>query len=176
MADLQRLQGAGVDYERDGQRRAILAALAQNDCGPQYRAQRRRAQQRGLVRHSVRSGLDLLARGGRRHAAAAAIAPCACAPATAIIFPISFSTSQDRFRDDERDLPAHVSGGRGELFSHRNPGEDMTQAISISGQLYTEMPNAFGYRKECNAACSCKRPGESWADALKHLDDRSDDA
>jgi hypothetical protein len=35
------------------------------------------------------------------------------------------------------------------------------------------LPNAFRYRQEFNADCSCKRPGDSWADALKHLEDRS---
>jgi Protein of unknown function (DUF2865) len=43
--------------------------------------------------------------------------------------------------------------------------------VSISGQPYSSLPNAFRYRQEFNSACSCKRPGESWADALKHLDD-----
>ncbi len=34
------------------------------------------------------------------------------------------------------------------LYSYRNPGEDMNQAVSINGQPYTEFPNAFRYRKE----------------------------
>jgi hypothetical protein len=33
------------------------------------------------------------------------------------------------------------------------------------------LPNAFHYRKEFTAACSCRRPGQSWADALKNADD-----
>ena len=53
-----------------------------------------------------------------------------------------------------------------------NPGEDISKAISINGQPYTALPNAFKFKQEYNPACSCKRPGESWADALKHLDDR----
>ena len=43
----------------------------------------------------------------------------------------------------------------------------MTQAVSLNGRLYTELPTAFQYRKALNPACSCRRPGESWADALK---------
>jgi Protein of unknown function (DUF2865) len=43
--------------------------------------------------------------------------------------------------------------------------------VSVSGQLYTALPNAYRYRKEFNAACSCRRPGQSWADALKNADD-----
>ena len=35
--ELDRLQAADYWPERDGQRRALMGALAQNDCGPQYR-------------------------------------------------------------------------------------------------------------------------------------------
>jgi Protein of unknown function (DUF2865) len=38
---------------------------------------------------------------------------------------------------------------------------------------YSELPNAFKFRQEFNAACSCKKQGETWADALKGLEDRS---
>jgi Protein of unknown function (DUF2865) len=43
--------------------------------------------------------------------------------------------------------------------------------VSLGGQPYTALPNAFRYRKEYSAACSCRRPGQSWADALKNSDD-----
>src|SRR5262249_25974747 len=39
------------------------------------------------------------------------------------------------------------------------------------GRHYTELPNAFAYRKVHNPACSCRGAGQTWADALKHLDD-----
>src|SRR5205807_1906144 len=52
------------------------------------------------------------------------------------------------------------------LFSYRTSGEDITQATSINGQPYSSLPNALKYRTEFNPACSCKRPGQSWADAL----------
>ena len=41
------------------------------------------------------------------------------------------------------------------------------KAVSLNGRLYTELPTAFQYRKALNPACSCRRPGESWAEALK---------
>ena len=41
----------------------------------------------------------------------------------------------------------------------------------MSGQPYTALPNAFHYRKEFTPACSCRKPGQSWADALKDADD-----
>src|SRR5947208_13763884 len=33
------------------------------------------------------------------------------------------------------------------------------------------MPNAFRYRTALDQTCSCRRPGESWSQALKNIDD-----
>jgi hypothetical protein len=52
------------------------------------------------------------------------------------------------------------------LFSYPTQGADITQATSINGQPYTSLPNALKYRTEFNPSCSCKRAGQSWADAL----------
>ena len=59
------------------------------------------------------------------------------------------------------------------MFAYRNPGEDMSQAVSISGQAYSSLPNAFKYRTEFNPSCSCKAPGQTWSDALKSIDDKA---
>jgi hypothetical protein len=59
------------------------------------------------------------------------------------------------------------------LYTHRNPGEDVNQAISTAGRNYSELPTAFAYRKSFNPSCSCKAPGQTWADALKQLDDQT---
>jgi hypothetical protein len=53
-----------------------------------------------------------------------------------------------------------------QLFSYRTAGEDVTQATSINGQSYSSLPNALKYRQSFDAACSCKRAGQSWAEAL----------
>jgi len=45
----------------------------------------------------------------------------------------------------------------------------MTQAVSLNGRLYTELPSAFQYRKAMTPECSCRRPGESWSQALKAI-------
>jgi hypothetical protein len=42
----------------------------------------------------------------------------------------------------------------------------MKSAMSISGRPYSELPNAFKYRQEFNAACACRKPGESWTAAV----------
>ena len=49
----------------------------------------------------------------------------------------------------------------------------MARAVTSSGRLYSELPNAFSYRKQFNAACSCRSPGKSWADALRQVDDQT---
>ena len=45
----------------------------------------------------------------------------------------------------------------------------MAQAVSLNGRPYTELPTAFQYRKAMDPACSCRRPGESWAQTLKAI-------
>ncbi|HYZ45539.1 MAG TPA: DUF2865 domain-containing protein, partial [Xanthobacteraceae bacterium] len=57
------------------------------------------------------------------------------------------------------------------LYTHRNPGEDVSRAVSTSGRLYTDLPTAFSYRKQVNSACNCRAPGQSWADALRQGND-----
>jgi hypothetical protein len=45
--------------------------------------------------------------------------------------------------------------------------------VSVSGQPYTSLANAFRFRQEFNPSCSCKPAGQSWADALKSIDDKA---
>jgi hypothetical protein len=166
-SDLQKLQGAGANYERDGQRRAILAALGRNDCGPQYR--QAAVQSRGLFDTLFGGNNSMFAPGtGSGGYRTVCVRTC-----DGFFWPISFSTSQDHFRDDEMKCQKMCPAAEVALFSHRNPGEDMQQATSLGGRLYTELPNAFKYRTSVDQACSCRRPGESWAEAMKNTETRS---
>jgi hypothetical protein len=81
-------------------------------------------------------------------------------------FPVSYATSPSRFAQDEKTCQRMCPATEAQLFSYRTQGEDIAQATSISGQSYSSLPNAFKYRQEFNAACTCKRPGQSWADAV----------
>jgi hypothetical protein len=85
-------------------------------------------------------------------------------------FPISFATVAGRFQDDERTCQRLCPSSEVILFAHRNPGEDVSQAVSLTGKRYTSLPNAFRYRQEYNASCSCKRPDQTWAQALRRTD------
>src|SRR5712675_1416677 len=49
----------------------------------------------------------------------------------------------------------------------------MNQAVSITGQPYSAMPNAFRYRNEFVPSCACKAAGQTRSDALKSIDDKA---
>lgn len=168
LGDLQRLQSAGVDYERDGQRRAVLAALGRNDCGPQYRAAAASPQGRGLFESLFGNNSMFSQHSGANTYRTICVRTC-----DGFFYPISFATTPGRFEEDARTCQRMCPAAEVVLFTHRNPGENVEQAVSSSGRLYTELPNAFKYRQEFNSACSCKRPGETWADAMKGLEPRS---
>jgi len=88
-------------------------------------------------------------------------------------FPISFATFPARFPDDEKTCKALCPAAEANLYAYRNPGEDMNQAVSISGQPYSSSPNAFRFRQEFNPSCACKAAGQTWSDALKTIDDKA---
>ena len=86
-------------------------------------------------------------------------------------FPISNSTSSTRFAEDEQTCQQLCPATEAVLYSHRNPGEDVAQAVANNGRTYKDLPNAFRYRREFIAACGCRLPGQSWADALGQIKD-----
>jgi hypothetical protein len=166
LSDIQRLQGNSG--EREGQRRGVLIALGQNDCGPQYRQ----------YANTGPGGFFENLFGGTP--AAAPDAPLAGTYRTLCVracdgyyFPISYSTVPTKFADDEKLCQRLCPATDVTLYSHRNPGEDVSRAVSSGGKVYSDLPNAFSYRKQYNAACSCRGPGQSWADALRQGDDQT---
>jgi hypothetical protein len=70
-------------------------------------------------------------------------------------FPISFSTVGSRFQDDESKCQNQCAAPA-ELYVYRNPGEDVEQMVSLTGEPYNNMKNAWRNRKEYVKGCSCK--------------------
>ena len=167
MGEIQRLQGNSAD--REGQRRAILTALGQNDCGPQYRRYANQGPGNFFENlfgvQTTPSGADVPLSGTYR---TLCVRTC-----DGYYFPVSYSTVPSKFADDERLCQRMCPATEAVLYTHRNPGEDVTRAVSATGGLYTQLPNAFSYRKAFNNACSCRMPGQSWADALRQPDDQT---
>jgi hypothetical protein len=175
-SNIERLQG-DPPPEREGQRRAILTALVQNNCGPQYQA--------ALGTEQPRSG------GGSLFESLFGSKPPPVAPSGDIggfspagnyrtvcvrtcdgfYYPISNSASPTRFAEDEKLCRQSCPATEAVLYAFRSPGGDINQAMSVSGQPYTALPNAFRYRQAVDSSCSCRRPGESWQQTLKNIED-----
>jgi hypothetical protein len=177
-ANLERLRAGsgGFSPERDSQRRSVLIALAQNNCGPQY-ANAAQAQGGGNFLSNLFGGNNA---GNPQGGPPSDLGPQSGTYRTVCVrtcdgayFPISFATVPARFPDDEKSCKALCPAAEAALYAYRNPGEDMNSAVSISGQPYSALPTAFKFRSEFNPSCSCKAAGQSWADALKSADDKA---
>jgi hypothetical protein len=178
-SSLQRLHGGGgFGDDRDIQRRSVLTALAQNSCGPQYANALNNGNGPGNFLTNLfgnnnpnpnpgAPGADV---GGPQSGTYRTVCVRSC---DGFYFPISFATVPGRFPDDEKTCKALCPAADATLFTYRNPGEDMSSAVSINGQPYSSSPNAFRYRQEFNPSCSCKAAGQTWSDALKNIDDKA---
>jgi len=163
--ELEQLNGGTT--QRAAQRQQLLVALGNNGCGQQYRSAALQGQQGGFFDR-------LFGGSGGGGLFSAPSEPMGGTFRTICVrtcdgyyYPISYATTPDHFRDDEQTCQRMCPASEVSLYTYHNPGEEVNQAVSLSGRLYTELPTAFSYRKALNPACSCRRPGESWADALK---------
>jgi Protein of unknown function (DUF2865) len=159
---LERLQGGTT--ERAAERQSLLIALADNGCGQQYRAAARAGQQGGFFDRLFGGGNIFTSPPGEMGGTYRTVCVRTC---DGYYFPVSFETTPDRFREDEQTCQRMCPAADVQLFTYHNPGEEMTQSVSLNGRLYTELPTAFQYRKAITPACSCRRPGESWLEALQ---------
>jgi hypothetical protein len=165
-SEQQRAQGSTTD--REARRRSVLIALSQNDCGPQYRSAAA-SHPRGIFESLFAPGA--LNAPGSDVPLSGTYRTLCVRTCDGYYWPISFSTVPGRFNDDARTCQRMCPAAQVVLYTHRNPGEEVAQAVSLNGQAYSELPNAFLYRKQYNANCSCRQAGETWAHALQHLDD-----
>src|SRR5262245_40789622 len=173
---LERLRSGGLGgADRENQRRSVITALAQNNCGPQYAAAARDQNQGpggffgsifGNNNATPVPGADLGAMSGTYRTVC--VRTC-----DGGYFPVSFATVQARFPDDERTCKALCPATEANLYAYPNPGGDMNQAVSTTGQPYTALPTAFKFRASHDPACSCKAAGQTWSDALKSVDDKA---
>jgi hypothetical protein len=155
------------------QRRSVLTALAQNSCGPQYANAAAAPGPGGFLNNLF---------GGNNNPAAPPVdlGPQSGTYRTVCVrtcdggyFPVSFATVPARFGEDENKCKALCPATEATLYAYRNPGEDINQAVSVNGQPYTALPNAFKFRTEFNPTCSCRAPGQTWSDALKTIDEKA---
>ncbi|MGA0531547.1 DUF2865 domain-containing protein [Hansschlegelia sp. KR7-227] len=180
---------AGQSGGGDPRRRELLIALARGQCGPQYRLVERR-----ITREAPQERKGFFATlfgGGQSEQTTEETviepemdesggAPRVSTYRTVCVrtcdgffFPISYQTTRNAFQRDDAICQATCPGTEAKLFAYGNPGSKIEFATAIDGQPYAKLENAFRYRKEFVAGCSCKPDGMSWAEALKGVDDKT---
>ncbi|MBR1271211.1 DUF2865 domain-containing protein [Bradyrhizobium sp. AUGA SZCCT0222] len=168
---LERLRSGGIGgADRENQRRSVLTALAQNNCGPQYAAAARSG---GSFIDNLFGNNTIPPPSADLGAPSGTFRTVCVRTCDGAYFPVSFATYQARFQDDEKTCKALCPATEASLFTFRNPGEDINQAVSVSGQPYSSLPNAFKFRTEFNPSCACKAAGQTWSDALKSIDEKA---
>ena len=168
---LERLRSGGIGgADRENQRRSVLTALAQNNCGPQYANAARGG---GNFMDNLFGNNTIPPPSADLGAPSGTYRTVCVRTCDGAYFPVSFATYQARFQDDEKTCKALCPATEATLFAYRNPGEDINQAVSLSGQPYSSLPNAFKFRTEFNASCACKAAGQTWSDALKSIDEKA---
>ena len=92
-------------------------------------------------------------------------------------FPLD-NTPDGRGGADEM-CKALCPGAEAAAYSMPGGDGDIDQALSMKGKPYTQLANAFKFRKSADPSCSCRKPGQSWTEALqkaeKMLDRHPDD-
>ncbi len=174
---LERLRGSGGSgsFERDQQRRSVIAALGQNNCGPQYANRGNQGGGGGFFETLFGGNNNNNNNAGQPNpdfgAPASTYKTVCVRTCDGFYFPVSYATTPARFGDDEATCKNLCPAAEATLFTFRN-NEDMTRAVSVNGQPYSSLPNAFKYRQAFNPSCACKAQGQTWAEAVKGVDDR----
>ena len=71
-------------------------------------------------------------------------------------YPIHYSTYGSMVGPDAEACQSSCAAPA-ELYVYRNPGQEIEQAVSLSGSAYMDLPVALRYRKEYVKGCSCKQ-------------------
>ena len=71
-------------------------------------------------------------------------------------FPISFSTTRNRFAADEAACEALCPGAPVDLYYHDDPRSASENMFSLNGVPYESHPAAFRYQLKYDKSCSCK--------------------
>jgi hypothetical protein len=80
-------------------------------------------------------------------------------------FPVSYSASGGKLDELQDMCRALCPNAEVALYTYA-PASDIDTAVAINGSRYMDLPNALKYRKALDPTCSCRKRGQSWADAL----------
>ena len=172
LASLQQQRGGLGGGDPSRERARIEAALDANGCRAARSAS---SPDLPALRDSDRSGLfdrlygdkprkqaDPAGEKGPRRSTAGNYRTLCVRTCDGYFFPVAYSSSPDSFDRDQKACEASCPGTDVELFRHRVPGEEAEQAVSArTGVPYTDLPNAFLYRKTDYSrpqSCGCNPP------------------
>ena len=159
LAELDRQrQMAASSQDHNSRQDALLAELARNKCGQQYEAaarQRSSDQSFGLWNdaESVAPGAGIP--GMENMPPGSTFRTICVRMCDGYYFPISFATTRETFDHDAQTCQSQCASPA-KLYYYQNPGAEVQQAVALDGTAYTELRNAFRYRKELVTGCSCK--------------------
>ena len=170
-SEVEQLKSGNNDKQT--QRNVLIGQLAQNNCGAQYTAAARAAGPQGFF-EALLGGGGTIANPADNGGPAGTYRTVCVRTCDGFYFPVSYSTVPSRFAADAQTCQRLCPASQAFLYTYRNPGEQIEQAVSADGNApYTALPNAFRYRKEVVSACSCRGAGQTWAQALHSADDSS---
>jgi hypothetical protein len=110
--------------------------------------------------------LDGLGREARAGSKAVCVRSC-----DGSFFPVSYSAGGSRLGELQDMCRALCPNTDVTLYTY-SPSADIETAVSISGARYMDSPTALKYRKTLDNSCSCRRRGQSWAEALAGAEQR----
>lgn len=152
----QQARNDGGSRRRDD----IVAALARAGCGRQYQQEARRGGGSFLDWLEGGDFWDTRPRQGletSRIEQFATYRTLCVRSCDGYYFPVSYSTLPSNFPQDVQQCRSQCAAPA-DLFVYRNPGEEPEQMVSSDGQrAYSDIENAWRYRKEFVKGCSCKQ-------------------
>ena len=80
-------------------------------------------------------------------------------------FPMSVAARR-RDLSELQDLCAALCPGTEAKLYTKVPGREINSAVSVSGEPYSDLPNALKFEKTFDKTCSCKPAGKSWVEVL----------
>ena len=80
-------------------------------------------------------------------------------------FPVSYSGAGSRADSLEEVCRSLCPNADVQLYSYPFGGT-INEAVSSNGERYVDLPNALKFEQTFDSTCSCRRKGESWAQAL----------
>lgn len=73
-------------------------------------------------------------------------------------WPVSYSTLPEYAGNDAQQCQSQCPGAEVQLYYYNNPGQEPEQMVSLMGEPYATLPNAFRYQREFDSSCTCKAP------------------